>query len=67
MAAEQAAEDHGNEWGLTWHFLWGIYTSISTWTYSKNSLAAAEAPSSKISFHGTSLKWFWKWQQSAQE
>ena len=43
MAATQAAENHGNEWGLTWHLRWGIYTSISTWTYSQNSVAAAEA------------------------
>ena len=46
MAAAQAAENHGDEWGLTWYFLWGIYTSIRTWTHSQNSLAAAaEAPS----------------------
>ena len=49
MEAAQAAENHGNERGLTWYFLWGIYTSISTWTHSQNSLAAAEAPSLKIS------------------
>ena len=57
MAAAQAAENHGDEWGLTWYFLWGIYTSIPTWTHSQNSLAAAEALSLKISYNGTSLKW----------
>ena len=57
MAAAQAAENHGDEWSLTWYFLWGIYASIPTWTHSQNSLAAAEAPSLKISSHGTSLKW----------
>ena len=41
--AAQAAEKHGDEWGLTWYFLWGIYTSIPTWTHSQISLAAAEA------------------------
>ena len=48
MAAAQAAENHGDEWGLTWYFLWSIYTSIPTWTHSQNSLAAAEALSSRI-------------------
>ena len=43
MAAARAAENHGDEWGLTWYFLWGIYTSIPTWTHSQNSLTAAEA------------------------
>ena len=51
MAAAQAAESHGDEWGLTWYFLCGIYTSIPTWTDSQNSLAAAEAPSLKICSH----------------
>ena len=37
------------EWGLTWYLWWAIYTSIPTWTDSQNSLAAAEAPSLKIS------------------
>ena len=57
MAAAKAAENHGDEWGLTWYFLWGIYTSIPTWTHSQNSLAAAEALSLKISSHGRFLKW----------
>ena len=51
MAAAQAAENHGDEVGLTWYFLCGIYTSIPTWTHSQNSLAAAVAPSLKISSH----------------
>ena len=42
MAAVQAAENHGDEWGLTWYFSWGIYTSVPTWTHLQNSLAAAE-------------------------
>ena len=66
MTAAQAAENHGDEWGLTWYFLWGIYTSIPTWTHSQNSLAAAEALSLKISSHGTSLKWSRWLFQSAQ-
>ena len=37
VAAGQAAGNHGAEWGLTWYFWWGIYTSIPTWTYSQNS------------------------------
>ena len=56
MAAAQTAENHGDEWGLTWYLRWGIYTSIPIWTHSQNSLAAAEALSLKISSHGTSLK-----------
>ena len=28
MAASQATENHGDEWGLTWYFRWGTYTSI---------------------------------------
>ena len=43
MAAAQAAENHGDVWGLTWYFQWGIYTSIPIWTHSQDSLAAAEA------------------------
>ena len=43
MAAAQAAENHGDVWGLTWYFRWGIYTSIPIWTQLQNSLAAAEA------------------------
>ena len=44
MAAAQAAENHGDEWGLTWYFLWGICKSIPTWTHSQNSQVEAEAP-----------------------
>ena len=67
MASAQAAENYGDEWGLTWYFLWGTYTLIPTWTHSQNSLAVAEAPSLKISSHGTSLKWSQRPSQSAQE
>ena len=55
MAAVQPAENPGDEWGLTWYLWWGIYTSISTWNHSQNSVGA-EALSLKISSHGTSLK-----------
>ena len=54
-------------WTLTWYLRWGIYTSIPTWPHSQNSLAAVEALSLKISFHGTSLKWSQRQFQSAQE
>ena len=57
MAEANAAENHGDEWSLTWHLRWGIYTSIPTCTHSQNSLAVAKALSLKISSHGTSLKW----------
>ena len=67
IAAAQAAENHEDEWDLTWYFRWGVYTSIPTWTHSQNSLAAAEAPSLKISSHGTSLKWSRRPSQSARE
>ena len=67
MAAAQAAENHGDEWSLTWYFLWGIYTSIPTWTHSQNSLAAGGAPRLKISSHRTSLKWDWRPFQSARQ
>ena len=67
MAAGQAAENHGDEWGLTWDFQWGVYTSIPAWNHSQNSLAAAEALSSKIYAHQKSLKWSWRPSQSAEE
>ena len=41
--------------------------SIPTWTHSKNSLAAAEALSLRISSHGTSLRWSQRRSQLAQE
>ena len=40
MAVAQAAENHGDDWGLTWYLQWGIYTSILTLTHSQNSLSA---------------------------
>ena len=67
VAAAQEAENHGDEWGLTQYFLWGIYTSIPTRIHSQNSLAAAEAPSLKIFSHGTSFKWSRRPSQSARE
>ena len=48
MAAAQAAEKHGDEWGLTWYLWWGVNTSIPNWNHSQNALAAAEALSLKI-------------------
>ena len=57
IAAAQSAENHGHEWGMWWYSRWGTYTSVPTWTYSQNSLAAAEAWSLKISSHWTCLKW----------
>ena len=35
MATAQAAENHGDEWGLTWYFRWGIYTSVPTWSFTR--------------------------------
>ena len=35
MVAPQAAENHGNEWSLTWYLRWDMYTSIPTWTNSQ--------------------------------
>ena len=40
MAAAQAAENHGDEWGLSGYLRWGIYTSIPTWSHSQNSRGA---------------------------
>ena len=57
MAAVQAAENHGHDWGLIWYLLWGIYTPITTWTHSQNPLTAAEALSLGIFLHRTTLKW----------
>ena len=44
-----------------------IYTSISTWIHSQNSMAVAEALSLKISSHGKSVKWSGRSYQSAWE
>ena len=54
--AAEVAENHVDESGLNWYLQWGIYTSNPTWTNSQNSPAAAEAPSLKISSHGTFIK-----------
>ena len=48
MEAAETDEICGYEGGLTWCLRWATYTSISTWTYLQNSLAAAEALSLKI-------------------
>ena len=63
MVAAQAAENHGDEWGLTWYLQWneGYIHQFQT------ELAAAEAPSLKASSYGTSLKWLWRPSQSEQE
>ena len=53
MATAQAAENYGDECGLTWYLWWGISTSTPNWTHSQNSLAPVEALSLKISSHGT--------------
>ena len=34
MVAAQAAENHEDEWGLTWYLWWRIYTSTPTWMHS---------------------------------
>ena len=66
MVAAQTAENHGDQWDLTWYLRWGIYTSIPMWAHSQN-LPAAEALSLKISSHGTSLKWSRRLPQLAGE
>ena len=67
MAAAKDAENHRDEWVLTWYLQWGISTSIPIWIHSQNSLAVAEALSLKIFSHGTSLKWSQRLSQSAQK
>ena len=67
METAQAAENHGDRWGLTWCLRWGIYTSIATWTHSHNSLAAAKALSLRIYSHGLSLKLSQRPSQSGRE
>ena len=62
MAAAQTAENHADEWGLTWYLQRGIYAMIPTWTHSQNSLAAeAEALNLKISSHGIHISYGMKW------
>ena len=63
----QAAEKHGDEYGLTWYLRSGRYTSFPAWTHSQNPLAAAEALSLTIFSHGPFLKWSRRLSQSARE
>ena len=53
MVAAQAAENHGDEWGLTWYLQWGILNP--TWSNSQDSLVLAEAPSLTMCSHQTFL------------
>ena len=64
---------HTSSW-KSWRLVWlDLILSMrhtyinSNWTHSQNSLAVAEAPSLKISFHGTSLKWSKRLSQPVQE
>ena len=47
MAAEQAVENHRDEWGLR-YLQWEIYTLIPTWPHSQNSKAATDPDDKKI-------------------
>ena len=67
MAAAQGAENHGDEWGLTWYLRWGIYTSIPTLNHSQISLAATKAVNLNTTSNGTSLRWSQRQSQSACE
>ena len=51
MAAVQAAENHGDEWGLTLHFWWGIYASISPCTQSNLSNDHLDCPNQHNNSH----------------
>ena len=42
MIAAYAANNHGDERGLTWHLQPEIYTSIPIWSYSHDLEAAAQ-------------------------
>ena len=72
MAAAQAAENHGDEWDLTWYFLRGIYTSIwKTWhpivNLMKSQWKAAQKAKSVPEIHcyvfNITLPWIkiWRW------
>ena len=52
---------------MIWYLWWGIYTGITIWIHSENALAAAEALSLVISFHGTSLKGSQRLSQSTKK
>ena len=66
MAAAHAAENQGNEWGLTWYLQRGIYKSNSAWNHSQNSVPTGEALRLKISSYGIALKLLWRPSQSVQ-
>ena len=55
MAAAEAAETNGDEWGLNWYLQLGTYTLIPIWTHSQN-LLALDTLSLKTSSCGTSPK-----------
>ena len=50
LASAQLAENHGDEWGLTWYLWRGMYTSIPVWTTYKIQFQQQK-------YHGTSLDW----------
>ena len=57
IAASQAAENHGDEWGLTWYLRWGIYIYIYTHTNSNlNPLTKFTSNSRSTEFKGI-LPW----------
>ena len=70
MAAAQATKNHSDVWGLiTWHWQWGIDTSVPNWIYIHYKVEAAEAMSLNTSSRGTPLKWserqshsVWEWE-----
>ena len=67
MAAAQASENHGDEWGLTWYFVRDVFIKSFLNPHLKNLLAAAEAPSLIIYSLGTSPKLSQRPSQSARE
>ena len=54
VAAAKAAESHGDGWVLAWYLLWGIDTSVPTWTHTQNLLAL-------ISSRRTDFKYILTW------
>ena len=64
-AAAEVAENHEDEWGLTWYLKWGTMHQFQTES-TQNSLAAAEASILNIFLYGTSPKWSCRPPHSAQ-